>query len=182
MTLELVDPIEWTSVIEQIDDEFGGGVTKSLLGDRVPVVLSRGNTKTFFLIPTEWMSLVTEEEEGVRRDIQFIGKELGSIAKGRFRMSLQILSELKELTDNFIIVTKHSAEAFTYGRSVLKESVVELNPELKRGQRVLVLNKDHECLGIASLSIDAARLNRLSGESLVAKNLVDIGWFIRRLG
>jgi ribosome biogenesis protein Nip4 len=181
MTLELVDPIEWTSVIEQIDGEFGEGVTKSLLGDRVPVVLARGGSKTYFLIPTEWMSIVTEEEREML-DIQFIGKELGSIAKGRFRMSLQIIGELKELTNAVIIVTKHSAEAFTYGRSVLKESVVELNPDLKRGQRVLVLNKDRECLGIASLSIDASILNRLSKEKLVGKNLVDIGWFIRRLG
>ncbi|MHA2384419.1 MAG: hypothetical protein ACXACT_17740 [Candidatus Thorarchaeota archaeon] len=95
MTLALVDPIEWTSMIEQIDDEFGEGVTKGLLGDRVPVVLSSGRTKTFFLIPTEWMSHATEEE-GERLDIQFIGKELGSIAKGRLRLSLQILNELKE--------------------------------------------------------------------------------------
>ena len=57
-----------------------------------------------------------------------------------------------------------------------------MNPDLKRGQRVLVLNKDRECLGIASLSIDASILNRLSKEKLVGKNLVDIGWFIRRLG
>lgn len=181
MILELVDPVEWNSVVEQIDDEFGEGVTKSLLGNRVPVILSKGNAKTFFLIPTEWMSLVTEEESEVL-DIQFIGQELGSIAKGRFRLSLQILSELKELTDNLLIVTDHSAEAFTYGRSVLKESVVELNNELKRGQRVLVLNTHHECLGVASLSIDATKLNRLGREKLVAKNLVDIGWFIRRLG
>ncbi|MGY5863641.1 MAG: hypothetical protein RTV41_03505 [Candidatus Thorarchaeota archaeon] len=181
MTLALVDPIEWTALIEQIDDEFGEGVTKRLLGDRVPVVLSQGRTKTFFIIPTSWMSHATEEE-GERLDIQFIGKELGSIAKGRLRLSLQILNELKELTDKYILVTRHAAEAFTYGRSILKESVAELNPELKRRQRVLVLNKDHECLGIASLFIDANKLNSLRKDDLVAKNLVDIGWFIRRLG
>ncbi|MFW9870545.1 MAG: PUA domain-containing protein [Candidatus Thorarchaeota archaeon] len=181
MTLELVDPVEWTSITEQIDDEFGTGVTKRLLGTRVPVVLPKEDTRTFFLIPTEWMSIVTGEG-GEELDIQFLGKELGSKVKGRFRMSLQILGELKDLTDNFIIVTKHSGEAFTYGRSILKESVIELSPELKRGQRVLVLNKERECLGIASLSIDASRLNRLSGDKLVGKNLIDIGWFIRRLG
>ncbi len=180
MSLVLVDPIDWASVIEQIDEEFGEGVTKSLLGDRVPVALSKGNTKTFYLIPTDWMAIVTEE--GEKQDIQFIGKQLGSIAKGKFRLSLQILSELEELTDSVIVVSKQSAEAFTYGRSVLKESVIKLDSKLKRGQRVLVLNQNGECLGIASLSIDAVKLNRLSGEKLVAKNLVDIGWFIRRLG
>ena len=181
MTLSLVDPVEWTSVIEQIDDEFGEGVTKSLLGDRVPAKLKRGRDETFFLIPTEWMSHATEEE-GERLDIQFIGKELGSIAKGRFRLSLHVLDELKNLTDRTILVSRRAAEAFTYGRSILKESVLELNPELKRGQRVLVINENNECLGIASLSLDANRLRRLGKEKLVAKNLVDVGWFIRRLG
>jgi ribosome biogenesis protein Nip4 len=181
MTLSLVDPVDWSSLIDQIDDEFGEGVTKSLLGDRVPVVLKRRKEEVIFLIPSDWMSHATAEE-GERLDIQFIGKELGSIAKSRIRLSLQILDELKELTDKTILVTRHAAEAFTYGRSVLKESVLELSPELKRGQRVLVLNENHECLGIASLSIDGNRLKRLGKEKLVAKNLVDIGWFIRRLG
>ncbi|MFW9769814.1 MAG: PUA domain-containing protein [Candidatus Thorarchaeota archaeon] len=180
MTLSLVDPIDWTSLTERIDEEYGEGVTKSLLGNRVPAVLKKGKNETIFLIPTEWMSHATEE--GERLDIQFIGKELGSISKGKLRLSLQILDELKELTDKTIIVTKHAAEAFTYGRSILKESVLELNPELKRGQRVLVLNENRECLGLASLSIDGNRLKRLGKEKLVAKNLVDIGWFIRRLG
>ncbi|MFW9800739.1 MAG: hypothetical protein ACFFD9_09900, partial [Candidatus Thorarchaeota archaeon] len=56
---------------------------------------------------------------------------------------------------------------------------VELESGLKRGQRVLVLNKDRECLGLAALSVDGSKLNRLAGERLVAKNLVDIGAYVR---
>ncbi|MHA2395067.1 MAG: hypothetical protein ACXAC0_00035 [Candidatus Thorarchaeota archaeon] len=180
MKIELVDPVDWGSIIEQIDIEFGAGVTKSLLGDRVPVTMSRGSTKIFYTIPTDWMSILTDTAEIL--DMQFIGKELGSIDKGRFRLSLQILDELTELTDSYIIVSRQGAEAFTYGRSIIRESVLELNSALARGQRVLVLNENRECLGIAALSIDASKLNRLGADRLVAKNLIDIGWFIRRLG
>ena len=42
MKMELVDPVDWGSIIEQIDIEFGAGVTRSLLGDRVPVTMSKG--------------------------------------------------------------------------------------------------------------------------------------------
>ncbi len=180
MKMELVDPVDWGSIIEQIDIEFGAGVTRSLLGDRVPVTMSKGTTKIFYVIPTEWMSRLTEIAEIL--DIQFIGKELGSIDKGRFRLSLHILVELTELTKSVIIVSRKGAEAFTYGRSIIKQSVLELNPSLVRGQRVLVLNESRECIGIAALSVDAPKLNRLGADRLVAKNLVDIGWFIRRLG
>jgi ribosome biogenesis protein Nip4 len=180
MKMELVDPVDWGSIVEQIDIEFGAGVTKNLLGNRVPVTMSRGSTKIFYVIPTEWMSRLIDTEETL--DIQFIGKELGSIDKGRFRLSLHILDELTELTESFIIVSKRGAEAFTYGRSIIAESVLELNASLVRGQRVLVLNENQECLGIAALSVDASKINRLGADRLVAKNLVDIGWFIRRLG
>ena len=180
MKMELVDPVDWTSIIEQIDIEFGAGVTKNILGDRVPVTMSKGSTKIFYVMPTDWMTRLMEMTETL--DIQFIGKELGSIDKGRFRLSLHILGELTELTESVIIVSRKGAEAFTYGRSIIKQSVHELNPSLVRGQRVLVLNESRECIGIAALSVDAPKLNRLGADRLVAKNLVDIGWFIRRLG
>lgn len=180
MKIDLVDPVDWDSIIEQIDIEFGAGVTKSLLGNRVPVTMSRGSTRTFYAIPTEWMSSLTDAAETL--DIQFVGKQLGSVDKGRFRLSLQILDELTGISESCIIVSRQGAEAFTYGRSIIKESVIELNSSLVRGQRVLVLNEDRECLGIGALSVDASKLNRLGADRLVAKNLVDIGWFIRRLG
>ena len=180
MKMELVDPIDWGSVIEQIDIEFGAGVTKNLLGNRVPVTMSRGSTKIFYAIPTDWMSRLIDTAETL--DIQFIGKELGSIDKGRFRLSLHILGEMTELTESYIIVSRRGAEAFTYGRSIIRESVLELNTSLVRGQRILVLNENRECLGIASLSVDASKLTRMGADRLVAKNLVDVGWFIRRLG
>lgn len=180
MTLALVDPVEWDSIIEQIDIEFGAGVTKRLVGNLVPVTMTRGATRIFYAIPTEWMTMITEHAE--TPNIQFIGKELGSIEKERFRLSLHILSELAHLTESFIIVSKQGAEAFTYGRSIIKQSVLSVDSSLVRGQRVLVLNENRECLGIAALSVDASKVNRLGAERLVAKNLVDIGWFIRRLG
>ena len=180
MKMELVDPVDWGSVIEQIDIEFGTGVTKRLLGNRVPVAMTKGSTKLFYAIPTDWMKKFSDISESL--DVHFIGKELGSIEKGRFRLSLHILDEMVEVTESFIIVSRQGAEAFTYGRSLIKESVLQLNKSLVRGQRVIVLNENRECLGIAVLSVDASKLGRLATDKLVAKNLVDIGWFIRRLG
>jgi len=180
MKMELVDPVDWIAIVEQIDIEFGEGMTKSILGNLVPVVMSKGTTRTFFAIPTEWMTTIIENSETL--GIQFIGKELGSIDKGRFRLSLQIIHELANLSESVIVVSRQGAEAFTYGRSIIRQSVLELNSSLARGQRVLVLNENRECLGIAALSVDASKLKRLGADRLVAKNLVDVGWFIRRLG
>ncbi|TFG30189.1 hypothetical protein EU527_14825 [Candidatus Thorarchaeota archaeon] len=181
MKPELLDPVEWKSITESIDGEFGEGVTSKLLGERTPIALVGEDLRYIYLIPVSWVSILLEgTPEGY--EYQLIGKQLGVMSKDRFRLSLQILQDLVKLTAKKIIVSKKAAEAFTYGRSILKESVVRIDDNLRRGQRVLVLNENHECLGIAALSIDSEKFDRLSGDKLVGKNLVDIGWFIRRLG
>jgi ribosome biogenesis protein Nip4 len=181
MKPELLDPIEWETIMKRIDDEFGRGVTKKLLGNLTPLALIDGNWRNIYLIPTSWMSMLFEEApKGF--DYHLVGKQLGVMTKDRFRLSLQILPELVQHTTKILTVSKQGAESFTYGRSILKESVVYLDFNLKRNQRVLVMDTDFHCLGIASLALDANRVGRLKPDDLVGKNLVDIGWFIRRLG
>lgn len=177
MKPELVDPVEWNELTNQLDDEFGEGVSKALLADRAPVTMSIGETKSFYLIPMEWMANI--EEAGQDFEIHSLGIRMGDMTKGGFRLSLQILDALAEVTDRKLVVSRQGAEAFSYGRSILKESVVRMDPSLKRGQRVIVLNKDGEVLGLAALSIDGNKLKRLARDRLVGKNLVDIGAYLR---
>jgi len=176
MTLELVDPVEWSEVKKAVDGEFGEGIAKAILGKRVPVAIERGESRQFYLVHMNWINQLNTIEDF---EIKSLGIFLGDITKGRFRYSLQILNELARLTDNIIIVSERGAQSFTYGRSVLKQSVVKLKPNLNRGNRVLVLNEEGDCLGIASLTIDSSRLGMLGKDKLVAKNLVDIGAYVR---
>jgi len=180
MKPQMLDTIEWESITRSIDTEYGDGISKTLLGARTPIALIERDFRTVYLIPTAWMKHL-QEEAPVGFDYCLAGKQLGVVTKDGFRLSLQILPELAKLTTKVFIVSSRGAEAFTYGRSILKASIVWFDPSLKRGQRVLIVNQEHDCLGIASLSVDATQIEYLSQDSLVGKNLVDIGWFIRRL-
>ena len=181
MKPQMLDTIEWESITRSIDTEYGDGMSKKLMGARTPMALVDRDLRTIYLIPTAWMEhLLAETPAGF--DYYLAGKQLGVVAKDGFRLSLQIIPELVKLTTKVLIVSSRGAEAFTYGRSILKGTIVSYDPNLKRGQRVLIVNQEHDCLGIASLSVDATRIEYLSQDSLVGKNLVDIGWFIRRLG
>jgi ribosome biogenesis protein Nip4 len=181
MIPELLDPIEWESIVSSIDREFGQGIAKNLLGKLTPIALVDRNWRNIYLIPTSWMNMLFEEAPS-GFDYHLLGKQLGVVTKDRFRLSLQILPDLAQMTSKILTVSKQGAESFTYGRSILKESVVYLDFNLQRNQRVLVMDTDFHCLGIASLALDANRVGRLKPDDLVGKNLVDIGWFIRRLG
>lgn len=181
MKVELLDPIEWEEISGSIDKEFGEGVTKSILGNLAPIALVEGDWRNIYLVPTTWMDVLQGEmPEGFY--FHLTGKQLGVMTKNRFRLSLQILPELSKITPKKLVVSKQGAESFTYGKSILKESVLSYDGNFRRGQRVLVMNEAHDCLGIAALSMDAERIERLSKDKLVGKNLVDVGWFIRRLG
>ncbi len=179
MKPEYVDSVQWDTVRNQIDSDFGAGVTKRILGTLTPVSLPRAKGISFYLIPTDWLQILDRDFK------QFtplsLGMWLGDLVDGKFRLSLPALERVQEFTSNLLIVSRQGAESFTYGRSILKESVIKIDPSLLRGQKVFILNESSECLGLAALSVDAAKIGRLAKDRLVAKNLVDIGWYIRRL-
>jgi ribosome biogenesis protein Nip4 len=176
MSIEMVDPVEWSEITKLIDEEFGQGATRKLLTNRVPVALQKNDKRQFFLVPANWTRLL---EDIGRFEVSSLGLMMGEIDKGRFRFSLQALDTIAKITDSKIIVSRKGAEAFTYGRSILKESVLSIDPGLERGSRVLVMNEEGDCLGIGSLTIDSGRLERLSKDKLVVKNLIDIGAYVR---
>ena len=180
MSVRLVDPMDWEPIKEQIDSDFGENVLQRLVGDLAPVSIPRGNTVSFYLVPTGWIEYLQRGFGDFTPSS--MGIWLGDMSNNRFRVSIAVIERLARLTDRELVVSRRGAESFTYGKSILRESVVHLTPGLKRGQRVIVKNEHGDCLGLAALSVDEARLERLGPEKLVAKNLVDIGWFIRRLG
>ncbi|MHA1636524.1 MAG: hypothetical protein ACTSUB_00770 [Candidatus Thorarchaeota archaeon] len=180
MIPELVDAMDWKIIESQLDQDFGNGTSNILLGNQAPVLVMRGKTKSFYLIPSKWMQIIGEGFEGF--DIRFLGQWLGELINEQFKPSLPIIEKLAKFTDRKMIVSSRGAQAFTYGRSILKESVVTLNQSLKRGQKVIVLNETEDVLGLGSLSVDAYLVSRLAKDKLVAKNRVDIGWYLRRIG
>lgn len=177
MLVELVDPVEWSRIREGIDNEFGLGVTQGLRGDLAPVVIRSERADSYYLIPMSWMKQLEVQLQDF--EVKSIGIWLGDKVKEQFRIGLPVIEKLGRLTGNRIIVSKRGAESFTYGRSILKESLVEMPRGLKRGQKVVVYSEEGVCLGLASITVDYERVNRLQPDRLVAKNLTDIGLYIR---
>ena len=65
-------------------------------------------------------------------------------------------------------------------KDVIKESVLEVSEGLKKGQKVIVLNVDRDCLGLATMTTHEYRIDRMRSNDLVAKNLADIGLYFRK--
>ncbi|MDF1540191.1 MAG: hypothetical protein P1Q69_14955 [Candidatus Thorarchaeota archaeon] len=180
MKPELVDPIEWEKIGKHIDEEFGKGITKKLLGDLVPVVMANEKVRSFYLIPMKWVAILEEGFEGF--DVRLLGLWLGDISSDKLQLSLPIQERLAPLTENILVVTKQAAQVFTYGKSVIREGVVHLKTSLKRKQRVIVQDREGNVLGLAMLVVDAFMRHQIGKDRLVARNLIDVGWYLRRMG
>jgi ribosome biogenesis protein Nip4 len=180
MRVEAVDPVTWEPLVKQIDLDFGMGVGRELTGDRIPVRIRREEDFSIYLVPTWWLARLKLISDIFQ--VSSMGQSFGDVVGGKLRLNIAVIDRLSKITRSMISVSPKGAEAFTYGGSILRESVLGVHSDLKRGQRVLVMDREGVCLGLASMSVDSSRLDRLRHDRLVAKNLADVGWYIRRLG
>ena len=178
MEFKLLDPAFWTQIKERVDSELGVGVTEELVAELVPVSIGTESEMSVYLVPLDW---IAEIEQGFGSfELYSLGLFFGEVIKGEFQLSISILHRLAPLTSNHIIISGVGAEAFTYGKSILKESIREVSEGLKKGQQVVVLNEHQDCLGLATMSVDSNRVARMRPDDLVAKNLADIGLYYRK--
>jgi len=128
MELELVESTYWNKIGSQIDKEFGDGVTQALIKERVPAKIEDEQVDSIYLVPRDWMGMIERTITGL--DVYSLGIWFGDVHQNRFRLSLPILNPLAELTSNLVHVEQIAAESFTYGRSIIKESVIDINQSL----------------------------------------------------
>lgn len=178
MIPELVESAELRLISSQIDTDLGQGVTRALLDDKVPVKIQKESQKTIYLISQSWLQYIKQLPSGYT--YHTMGLQLGNLTEDKFKLSLAALEKLSGLTSNIVKVSEHGALLFTYGRSILKESIIELDSSLGKNSKVIVLDENSECLGLAELSVDASKVHKLRPEKLVAKNISDIGLYIRQ--
>jgi ribosome biogenesis protein Nip4 len=178
MEFKLLEPALWTQIKEQIDSDFGVGVSKELVEDLTLVLIGTETEMSIYLVPMDW---ITKLELGFGSfELYSLGLFFGEIIGDEFNLNISNLYRLAPLTTNRIIISGKGAESFTYGKSILQESVREVSEDLKKGQKVAVLNENQDCLGLATMSVDGYRVTRMKHNDLVAKNLVDIGLYYRK--
>jgi ribosome biogenesis protein Nip4 len=178
MEFKVVEPVLWSSIKNQVDKDFGQGITQEIMGNFVPIILENGSIQSLYLCSMNWIDIL---EQGLGSyELYSIGLLFGEIVQGKLKLSIAILNKIASLTANFIIISGKGVGPFTYGKSILKESVKELGQDLKKGQRVIVLNDVCDCLGLAMMTVDEHRVSRLQSNDLVAKNLTDIGLYVRK--
>jgi ribosome biogenesis protein Nip4 len=112
----------------------------------------------------------------VRTDFYYAGLYMGKVKNGIFFPSFNLLTMLKDVASNKVIVDKKAAWLFICGRDVFREGLVKVMGSQRKSDSTLVLNEFGECLGFGKI---ANRLDQAEGK-VVLRNILDVGDFLRR--
>ena len=110
-----------------------------------------------------------------------IGLGFGEFRDNGFILSLSAASMIAKFSDRSIKVNEKAESLFLYRRNILCQSILEINNDLKIDEKVLVVNEHSDFLGIGQLKITPSRVFLEKYEQQLAiKNLMDLGWYLRK--
>ena len=116
--------------------------------------------------------------------IYSIGLYFGFIKKGLFFISLEGAEFLYRnkyiLEKNQIIVNIQGEKSILYGNNILKKMVSNFSMELKINDLVVVLNELKEIIAIAIIKVDGNEFYNLESDDIIALNLIDKGYYLRK--
>ncbi len=114
-----------------------------------------------------------------------LGLHLGRFRKNRFTPSLELGYIASRRTNACVIVNAEGEKNFLYGKDLLLKSIIDIKSSIRRRQIIVLLNEDGEYIGLGeALSNITKKNNRISAKraGFVIKNIIDLGWYLRRGG
>jgi ribosome biogenesis protein Nip4 len=111
-----------------------------------------------------------------------IGLGLGEFQGKDFLVSLSGGSFLSPNSKKIAIVNSKAEQAFLFKNPILEGSVMEINRELNLGDKIFVLNKNSLFLGIGQLvkELKEWQKGKVKEKRIIIKNLMDLGWYLRK--
>lgn len=101
----------------------------------------------------------------LKKEVYSVGVLIGEFRRGRFLLGLGGWYSLKIR----VVVNDKAEQLVLYGRDVFPKSIIH-KPELKFGEKCIIVNKKNEAIGIGKVDKDKII------------NLLDLGWYLRRGG
>ena len=135
-----------------------------------------------YLISEELRKLILSFQNNV--NIVSAGISIGFISRNTFFLSLEgaefFLNENIIPDQNILNVSNEGEKAILYGNPIIKKMVFNISLDLQKNAILLVLNESRELIALARSENDLANYRLLNQGELVATNLIDKGYYLRR--
>lgn len=168
--------------LEQCVAENFGVKALEFLKDK-KILVSVAERREVFLANNEQFEIYNELVEHGRYPY-FIGLFAG-ILLGRgtvkIRPSLDLFEKLfKIASSNAIVITDKAVENILYGKDLLVEGVERILEPI--GPYPLLVNRSYEVVGLGELILPPLMWGEAKPNDVVARNIMDKGWYLRRGG
>ncbi|MFX1410268.1 MAG: hypothetical protein ACFFA6_07940 [Promethearchaeota archaeon] len=145
-------------------------------------ITSKKGALSIFLIPNNLVKHLANLSQELRVDSA--GLYFGFIKKREFYLSLEGTEFLLNLgcfsKDQKIYVNEEGEKSILYGNKILKRMILNIPLKLKKSSFLLVFNLNNELIAIANSKVSYSTYQNLNHNDLVALNLVDKGYYLRK--
>ena len=142
----------------------------------------KNNFPIIFLVPTYLNKTI--DKLGEKESIVSAGIYFGFIKKNQFRLSLEgaeFLLNLNLFPENHLAIVDNEGEkAILYGNHLLGKMIIKISNEVKKNDFLLVFNHSNELICIARSQVDFEEFKNLKANEIVAFNLIDKGYYLRK--
>ncbi|MFX1501586.1 MAG: PUA domain-containing protein [Promethearchaeota archaeon] len=107
----------------------------------------------------------------------------GFIKKGNFYLSLESAEflYLNKIISGFkkVQVNNNGEKSILYGNDLLKKMIFKISDSFEQNDLLLIFNKSEEFLALAQSKIDSQNMQVVQPNEVIAKNLIDKGFYLR---
>lgn len=166
------------SVRVWVGRNFGSGLAREIFRNKELVELANSKSE-LFLLPEGLSQMFSKI--GFFNHFFYAGFFIGTQKGRRFLPSLGLAQELLKLglKKKLVRVDVKTENLFIMGRDAFSRGIISASADIRKGDLVVVVNKDFEALGFGEVVVPAVAVGEL-GNRVAVENVVDIGDFIRR--
>ncbi len=164
-------------------DWFGRDYFGEIFQDTVFVIKERKKSLSLYAIS----SLLWEKLQDLLNvqglKIESVGVWVGEVKEENFNPSLELMQLIApHIRGRTMYLTERGSQIFVYGHNVLAQSVKKVTRDVSKNDIVLVRSFEGLPIGMAKILENPKKIRKMNDDEVFAKNLLDVGWYIRSGG
>ena len=165
------------SILSRIDRVIGEGVGRSIVGD-MEIVVASGKRTEVFLVPRTVLDVF--ENTQIKRSPYCLGIYIGDLVEEDFLLSIEGATLCSPHTMRKVEVSDKGEQAVLYGRNITSAQVKDYSRIIHKGEKVIVVNRLKETIAVGKALVDGDKFSSAAKEKVVAENILDRGWYLRK--
>lgn len=143
---------------------------------------SKNRYPTIYLIPINLINELSIIKS--KKDIIAAGLYFGFIKKSEFMLSLEATEFLNNQgcfsKSQILYVNEKGEKSVLYGNQILKKMILKFPNGMKKDDFILIFSNNNQLIAIAKSKVGYSNYQNLNPNDIVALNLVDKGYYLRK--